>query len=87
MTRNGSHSRPAATTRHSREWQRTDAMLGEAGRQSFPASDPPAVVIDQTHVWTPDEEPRPLAGRPGRPEISRSYVSPPSKSRRSTRYR
>jgi hypothetical protein len=68
MTRKASHSGPAATARHSRDWQRTDAMLDEAGRQSFPASDPPAVVIDQPQVQTQDAEPRPLAGRSGRPE-------------------
>lgn len=41
--------RPAAPdneTSRSSDWQRLDTMLDEAGRQSCPASDPPALMVD-----------------------------------------
>jgi hypothetical protein len=51
MTRKG-----AAAKRDIRDWQRMDAMLDEAGRQSLPGSDPPAVVVDETAPPHPDDE-------------------------------
>jgi hypothetical protein len=36
-----------------------DAMLDEAGRQSFPASDPPALMVDQPASSLPDDVPAP----------------------------
>ena len=37
------------------KWQRMDAMLDEAGRQSFPASDPPALFVEDP-VTPPQHE-------------------------------
>jgi hypothetical protein len=69
--------RPAAAdneTPGSSEWLRLDAMLDEAGRESFPASDPPALMVDDG----PRSRPRANehGGSSGRPEVPPSARLP-----------
>jgi hypothetical protein len=46
-----SDPRPVTSPR----WQHLDAMLDEAGRQSFPASDPPALFVEDSPTPPPRE--------------------------------
>jgi phosphoglycolate phosphatase-like HAD superfamily hydrolase len=45
----------SATTAESSSSAWIDAMLDEAGRQSFPASDPPALMVDRPAEGLPDD--------------------------------
>lgn len=47
---------PADETSGSSAWQRLDAMLDEAGLESFPASDVPALIVDGPVTTAPPHE-------------------------------
>ena len=66
MTERRSPTDPADETSGSSAWQRLDAMLDEAGLESFPASDVPALIVDGPVTTVRPHEDGGSRGRGGR---------------------